>query len=261
MATSNGSVLVVIPARLASQRLPEKPLKDIVGKTLVQRVWDQVRSCALVERVVVATDSDEIASVVRNFGGEVVMTSSEITTGSERVAVAAKLISGHWRTIVNVQGDMPFIDPKIIDDAIRLLDERRDDFGMVTIATPIYDEKSFLSPMVVKVVVDANLRALYFSRAPIPHSRDGDRLTSDKANTLFGYKHMGLYVFTPETAERYIGSTISQLEGVEKLEQIRLLEMGVQIGVAIVDPRLTERSIEVDTPEDLERSRELARSN
>ena len=271
-------VLAVIPARLASTRLPEKPLKDIEGKSLVQRVWERARTAKLIDRVVVATDSEEIEREVLRFGGEVVMTSPELTTGSARVAAAARLLGGThgdhpiaaWRTVVNVQGDMPFIKGELIDRCIHFLHAQQklkpgagNHFGMVTIATPILDERVFLSPMDVKVVVGDGQRALYFSRAPIPHSRDGNRLEeispAGSKRLVYGYKHFGLYVYSPEVLADFEESSMSALEEIEKLEQLRLLEMGHTIGVCIVESDLTAGSIEVDTPEDLERSRQLAR--
>ena len=267
-ASTREQVLAVIPARLASTRLPEKPLKDIAGKTLVQRVWERARSAQSLDRVVVATDSDEIANEVARFGGEVVMTSPELTTGSARVAAAARILAGGesavtaWRTVVNVQGDMPFIKGELIDRCVDFLHAKGDRFGMVTIATPILDENMYRSPMDVKVVVGAGSRALYFSRAPIPHSRDGNRLEEIAPNgtkrTVFGYKHFGLYVYSPNVLSDFERSDMSTLEDIEKLEQLRLLEMGHTIGVCIVESDLTAGSIEVDTPEDLERSRQLA---
>ena len=267
-STAKGQVLAVIPARLASTRLPEKPLKDIAGKTLVQRVWERARSAKSLDRVVVATDSEEIEQEVRRFGGEVVMTSPELTTGSARVAAAARLLAegqhslSAWRTVVNVQGDMPFIKGELIDRCVNFLHSERGGFGMVTIATPILEEALYRSPMDVKVVVGAGNRALYFSRAPIPHSRDGNRLeeiaSDGKKRTVFGYKHFGLYVYSPSVLSDFERSDMSSLEDIEKLEQLRLLEMGHTIGVCIVESDLTAGSIEVDTPEDLERSRRLA---
>lgn len=261
-------VLAVIPARLASTRLPEKPLKDIAGKTLVQRVWERARTAKTLDRVVVATDSAEIEQEVLRFGGEVVMTSPELTTGSARVAAAARILAGSdsavpaWRTVVNVQGDMPFIKGELIDRCVRFLHSKEGAFGMVTIATPILDETMYRSPMDVKVVVGAGDRALYFSRAPIPHSRDGNRLEELAPNgakrTVFGYKHFGLYVYSPAVLSDFERSEMSKLEDIEKLEQLRLLEMGHTIGVCIVESDLTAGSIEVDTQEDLERSRQLA---
>lgn len=254
-------VLAVIPARLASQRLPQKPLKDIHGKTLVQRVYERAGTAKTVSRVVVATDSPEIERVARSFGAEVMMTDSAINTGSGRVAATYRILATQgerFDVVVNVQGDMPFISGELIDRTVRFLLEDDGRFAAATVATPILDEATFKSASDVKVVVTSRGRALYFSRAPVPHSRDGDRLSSH-GQTVFGYKHFGLYVFRPEMLAVFEDEPISALEAVEKLEQLRLLELGHNIGVCIVEPELTRGSVEVDTAEDLARSVELAR--
>jgi len=256
-------VLAIIPARLASQRLPEKPLKDIAGKSLLQRVWERGKSAKLITRLVVATDSAEIEQHAKSFGAEVVMTSESITTGSQRVAAAAKLLgAADWDCIMNLQGDMPFISPALLDGCIDFHRRAQPRFAMSTVATPIFDEATFLSSSDVKVVVSRKKQALYFSRAPMPHSRDGDRMlfrdAGGESAPVFGFKHFGLYVFEPETLKEYEAGDLSPLEQVEKLEQLRLLEKGLRIGVHVVAPELTSNSIEVDTPHDLERSRRLA---
>ncbi len=262
-ATPYGNVLVAIPARLKSTRLPEKPLKDIAGQTLLQRVWERVQRAKNVSRVVVATDSPEIETLAKSFGAEVVMTSPDITTGSARVAAAwHKLSAEDWDIVVNVQGDMPFIRPELIDRCIETLAQAPAEVSMVTIATPIFDEEMFLSKNDVKVVVTSRGEALYFSRAPIPHSRDGERPerldASGVKRTLYGFKHFGLYVYRPSVLREFELSEISALEDLEKLEQLRLLEMGYRIGVCIVEPEMTKDSVEVDTPADLEKACRIA---
>lgn len=263
-STPCGNVLLAIPARLRSTRLPEKPLKDIAGKTLLQRVWERAHTARNVSKVVVATDSPQIQDLAQGFGAEVVMTSPDITTGSARVAAAwHALEAGDWDIVVNVQGDMPFIRGELIDRCIETLARASADVSMVTIATPIFDEEMFLSKNDVKVVVSARGEALYFSRAPIPHSRDGNRMERPDATgtvrPLFGYKHFGLYVFRPSVLRDFEGSETSTLEDLEKLEQLRLLEMGYRIGVCIVEPELTKDSVEVDTQADLDKAVEIAR--
>lgn len=256
----SGSILAVIPARLASTRLPEKPLRDVAGKSLLQRVYEQAIQARRVDRVVIATDSEVIRSEGERFGAQVVMSSEFIRSGSERVAVVSReLEGGRWDAVVNVQGDMPFIRPEFIDLSIELLTSR--DFDMTTLATPITDAESFQSPHHVKVVVGSADQALYFSRSPIPFSRDGAlmkyRAVGGREYEVFGLKHFGLYAFRPAVlAEFEAGET--QLEEVEKLEQLRLLDRGFRIGVSIVDPELTRESVEVDTPEDLARAVAIA---
>ena len=255
---SGGGVLAVIPARLASQRLPQKPLKQIEGKTLLQRVWEQGLGAHSVDRIVIATDDDRIAELGRSFGAEVLMTSDSITTGSQRVAAASRMLDGGYRIVVNVQGDMAFIRPELIDQCVDFLDSGIERFDMATIATPIFDREVFHSVSDVKVVVGENQRALYFSRAPVPHSRDGNLLQTVHGE-IFGYKHFGLYAFQPAVLSEYETDTLASVEGVEKLEQLRLLERGYRIGVHVVSPELTANSVEVDTESDLERSRAIAR--
>lgn len=247
--------VAIIPVRMSSQRLPGKPLAEIGGVTLVERVWRQAKLSQELAAIYVATDSEEIRSVAEGFGAAVVMTSPEITTGSQRVAAAASLLGLRDELVVNVQGDMPFINPKLIDETIHLA-KANPQWGMVTAATPISDPAAFQSLNVVKVVVAADGRALYFSRAPIPASRDGDLLTVNlpflNDALVYGFKHFGLYVFRASSLSCYEVEELSPLEQVEKLEQLRLLEQGVAIGVYIADSRLTTDSIEVDTPADLE---------
>lgn len=261
-------ILGVIPSRLQSSRLPQKPLKDIFGKSLVERVWLQAKRSQLLSDVVVATDAEQIAQHVEGFGGKALMTPSTLMTGSERVYEAARLLGGQagigtWDVILNIQGDMPFLPPHVIDRLIGFLMERRGDFSMATIATPIFHEELFLSKSVVKVVVSSRDEGLYFSRSPIPCPRDDDgrqALTSPTSGRpAFGYKHLGLYAFTPAGIQGYSSAEMSGLERIEKLEQLRALERGARLGVVVLEDPELERSIEVDTPDDLERANALAR--
>ncbi len=240
-------VLGVIPARLGSERLREKPLRDISGKTLVQRVWEQVGQASSISKTVVATDAEEIKKVVEDFGGEVVMTDKKLQSGSERVSAVYELLKDEaWDIIVNIQGDMPFIHPELINNTVAYLAERPELLA-ATAATPITSEEEFLSPNEVKVVLGKDNNALYFSRSPVPHSRDGKRYKN-----CFGYRHFGIYVFRPQGLELFApGAERSELEDIEKLEQLRALAMGVKIGVYVADPELTKGAIEVDTEADL----------
>lgn len=259
-------ILAVIPARLASQRLPEKPLKDIAGKSLLQRVWEQGKKTSAITDLVVATDSEVIASLAKSFGARVEMTSPEITTGSQRVAATVRqLKEKDWTAVVNLQGDMPFISPDLVGGTIAFHLEHKDKFAMSTVATPILSEETFLSTSDVKVVVSAESAALYFTRAPAPHSRDGNRMSwttsTGKTQEVFGFKHFGLYVFRPEVLSLYERGELSPLEAVEKLEQLRLLELGHRIGVHVVPADLTADSVEVDTPGDLAKATEIAKQS
>jgi 3-deoxy-manno-octulosonate cytidylyltransferase (CMP-KDO synthetase) len=235
-------VVAIIPARYASTRLPGKALLDIGGKPLIRRVYERVLLASRVERVAVATDDQRIADAVRAFGGEAVMTSTDHRSGTDRIAEAALHTGGD--VIVNVQGDEPLIEPEIIDGVIeKILTD--DSIVCSTAASPIRDESTWRDPNAVKVVLDRQGRALFFSRSPLPFYRDGG----------FGgaLLHAGIYCFRREFLMKYATLEQTPLEQAEKLEQLRILEHGFRIGVIITD----HTSIGVDTPADLERIRNI----
>lgn len=249
-------VLAVIPARRGSTRLAEKPLKDIGGKSLVQRVWEQASGAKEIDALYVATDDEEIFQMAESYGAAAMMTASDIPTGSARVAAVSHALGDAWDIVLNVQGDMPFINPLVIDNLITFFKQHYNQYAMVTIAIPIYDKEEFLRSSSVKVAVTDQGRALYFSRAAIPHSRDGDVWDiSTTEKQAYGLKHIGLYAFKPEALLVLEDPTPSKLEHVEKLEQLKLLEYGLPIGVCVVDSTLMTHSIEIDTLEDLEKAR------
>ncbi len=259
----NTRVLGVIPARLGSTRLPEKPLKEIHGQTLLERVYRQAKQAKTIGRVIIATDSDEISKVALGFGAEVMMTPVEIRSGSERVAAVVERVGlESVDLVVNIQGDMPFLSPEIIDSCVLFMERSETKFDMGTIASPILDEAAFLNQNTVKVVTGVDSSALYFSRAPIPCSRDGRRpmYRFDEAHQVsaFGLKHFGLYVYRPHILGEFRKGE-AELEEIERLEQLRLLERGLRIGVCLIDSSLTADYIEVDTEEDLIRARLFAR--
>ncbi|MBM4170153.1 MAG: 3-deoxy-manno-octulosonate cytidylyltransferase [Ignavibacteria bacterium] len=238
-------VIGVIPARYASQRLPAKPLVDLREKSLVQRVYEQARKASTIDHLVVATDDARIAEAVRSFGGAVMMTSPEIKSGSDRVAAVAEAIEGD--IFVNVQGDEPLIAPQMIDQGVRLLlDDEKVKLG--TLARHIDTTDELFNPSVVKVVLDVNGDALYFSRSPIPHQRDAADQRDWLRDATF-LKHIGLYVFRRDFLKTYAALEESRLERLEKLEQLRALEHGYRIRVGMTE----FDSIPVDTPEDVER--------
>lgn len=270
-------VLAVIPSRLKSTRLPEKPLRQIRGKTLIHRVWDQALKCRSLSDVVIATDSREIEAEVNGFGGKVVMTDCALSCGSERVLQGARLLAkgdlksgksvadqleDRWEIVLNVQGDMPFLRPEVIDRLVGFLKGNLDRFRMATIATPITSEEAFLSRSVVKAVVTSESEALYFSRAPIPFPREEEDKKSvvfpETGEKVYGYKHIGLYAFTPDGLRAYSNSDQGPLEKIERLEQLRVLDRGKRVGVLLVGSSLTEPGVEVDTPADLARAEEIA---
>lgn len=237
MSNAPGRVAVVIPARFASARLPGKPLAQIDGRPLIWYVWDKATRAGAVSRVVVATDDERIAAAVRGFGGEVVLTSPLCASGTDRVAEAARGMGEE--IIVNLQGDEPMMHPCVIDAVARpLLAEP--DVVMTTAALPLDDPAEYASPSVVKVVTDARGDALYFSRSPIPHYREG-------GGARFR-KHLGIYGFRRDFLFRVAALPPSPLEEAEKLEQLRVLENGFRIRVVEVE----HDSVGVDTPEELE---------
>ncbi|MCX6135012.1 MAG: 3-deoxy-manno-octulosonate cytidylyltransferase [Ignavibacteriales bacterium] len=245
-------VIAVIPARYASQRLPAKPLVDLLGKPMIQRVYERVRKASLPTSVIVATDDERIADVVRKFGGEVMMTSPDIKSGSDRVAAVARELPGE--IFVNVQGDEPLIAPAMIDEAARvLLDDPAVMVG--TLVRKIESVDDLANTAVVKVVVSAGNDALYFSRTAIPFLRDvPDQSQWLKHHTFF--KHVGMYVFRKDFLLRYASMPESSLEKAERLEQLRILERGYRIKVGITE----HDSVPIDTPDDVRRVIELLRA-
>lgn len=235
-------VTAIIPARWASVRFPGKPLVRIAGKPLVQHVWERTLRARTVGRVIVATDDMRIAEAAFDFGAEVALTSPKHPSGTDRLAeVAAGIPSA--RIIVNVQGDEPDISPAVIDRLVGAL--RKDPgLGMATAANPMASEDDLHNPNVVKVVTDRSGRALYFSRAPIPHCRDGG---SGPAPAL---RHQGIYVYRRGVLLDFVRWKPTPLERTEKLEQLRALENGVAIGVIIT----RRASTGVDVPADVARA-------
>jgi 3-deoxy-manno-octulosonate cytidylyltransferase (CMP-KDO synthetase) len=232
-------IAVVIPARFASTRFPGKPLADLCGKSLIQRVWEGVRGFEA-DRVLVATDDDRIADAVRRFGGEVVMTSGACASGTDRVAEAAKEIVAE--IVINVQGDEPFVEPSSLQALAAAF--RDPEVEMATLsrsATP--DELA--NPNVVKVVTDIRGDALYFSRQAIPFARNG---TPPKV-----FAHVGVYAYRASFLQDLSAMAPTPLEKAEALEQLRVLEHGHRIRV--VPTGYT--GFGIDTPEDLERARSL----
>jgi 3-deoxy-manno-octulosonate cytidylyltransferase (CMP-KDO synthetase) len=239
-------VLILIPARMASTRLPGKPLADIAGQPMIVHVMRRAQAAA-VGAVVVATDSEAIAACVEKAGGRAVMTRADHVSGSDRIFEALQTVDAEGRAgiIVNVQGDLPTLAPADIAAAIAPLADPAVDIGTLAAVIKRADERG--NPNVVKVVgtpiAASRLRALYFTRAPAPFG-DGPL-----------YHHIGLYAYRREALARFIGLPPSSLEQREKLEQLRALEAGMRIDVTIVD----SVPLGVDTPEELERAREILR--
>ncbi len=238
-------VIVVIPARYGSTRLPGKPLIPLAGKPMIQRVYERAKLATRVNRVMVATDDERIVKAVEGFGGEARMTRSEHRTGTERVAEVAAREDGD--VFLNVQGDEPLLDPNAIDAAVSsLLEEPQ--ASISTVATLIKTPGDIMDPNVVKVVLDFDGSAIYFSRAPIPWVRD----TASKIQVRH-LKHLGLYVFQREALLEYPTLPQGELERIEQLEQLRWLENGWKIRVTEVE----HDAISVDVPEDVTRVEKL----
>jgi 3-deoxy-manno-octulosonate cytidylyltransferase (CMP-KDO synthetase) len=246
-----GRTVAIIPARFASSRLPGKPLADICGKPMIRHVVERARQAKLVNDVVVATDDARIMDAVLAFGGRAVMTPSDLPSGSDRIAFVARSMPDA-ELIVNVQGDEPLIVPAMIDEAIEPLIA---DSTLVssTLARKIETPEELLMPSVVKVVLDRNGFCLYFSRSTIPFVRDLP--LPDWLGRGVHYKHVGLYVFTRDFLLSYTELPPTPLESLEKLEQLRVLEYGYRMKAVVT----VHNTMSVDTPEDLERVRELVR--
>lgn len=233
---------IVIPARYASSRFPGKALIEISGKPMIEHVYMRAKQSKLARSVIVATDDERIAGVVKSFGGEFLMTSPDHNTGTDRLAEVANKISDS-EIIANVQGDEPLIDPESIDAAIQPL-EKDKSVEMSTIAYPLNEREAINDPQIVKVVLDKNGFALYFSRYPIPFYRDQE-------DSLNGQRlgHAGLYVYRKETLLKLANLEQTDLEIKEKLEQLRALENGIKIQVVVRN----HESPGVDVPEDVDK--------
>jgi len=252
-------VVALIPARYGSTRFPGKPLALLRGKPMIQHVYEHTRRVHGLARVLVATDDDRIAHAVRAIGGEVAMTRADHPTGTDRLAEVAHGLTAE--VIVNVQGDLPFFPASLVEDAVAAL-IRAPAAVMATVKTPIHDFAEWQNINVVKVVTDREGYALYFSRSPIPYVRDQvakpqvqsleSKPDIQSHTQILGYRHIGLYVYRRDFLLTFPQLARTPLEQSEQLEQLRALEWGYRIVVSE-----TERpTIEVDTPEDLQRAEE-----
>ena len=222
------SVIGIIPARYGSTRFPGKPLAMIGTKTMIHRTYEQVLKSSL-DAAVVATDDQRIFDEVMSFGGKVVMTRADHQSGTDRCREALDLVGGGYDAVVNIQGDEPFIDPAQINQVADLI--RRDDTCLATLAKRITDPAKLDNPNVVKVVFDHEGNALYFSRLPIDH-----------------YHHIGIYAYKADTLRTIAALPMGRLERAERLEQLRWLENGLRIRVAVTE---VQDNISIDTPQDL----------
>ena len=238
----------VIPARFASKRFPGKILADICGKPMIQYVYERSKKSKLLNDIFVATDDKQIYNTVKNFGGNVVMTSESHQSGTDRIAEAVQNLD--LDIVVNIQGDEPLIMPEMIDEAISPMVT---DMSVVmsTLANVVEEKSELSNSNIVKIVLDKDNFALYFSRLPIPYLRD---MSFENPLTQFTfYKHIGLYVYTKKFLLEFAKMKQSSLEIAEKLEQLRVLENGYRIKVV----KTNYKSIPVDTLEDLEKVKQL----
>ena len=237
-------ILCVIPSRIGSTRLARKPLLPILGKPMIQWTYENAKKCRSIQELVVATDSEEIRSCVESFGGKVVMTDSQIQTGSDRAAAVAEAYPD-VDVVVNLQGDEPFIRAEILDQLLSPY-MRGENPDMATVAYPL-DEEAYTNPGAVKVITDFQGYALYVSRSPIPFFREVVQAPV--------FHHMGLYAFRREFLLRYRSLPQGLLERAESLEQLRAMEHGHRIRVSITE----HRTLEINTPEEYAQAQYFAR--
>lgn len=241
-------IVGIIPARFASTRLMGKPLADIGGKPMIQHTWQSAKKSKLLDKVVIAVDDEKLFKVAKDFGAEVYMTPQNVASGSDRIAIVTEQLEDA-AIVVNIQGDEPFIKGKMIDEAIEpLLFDRK--VSVSTLAKRIISVEEMKSPSVVKVVFDYNNFAMYFSRSPIPFVREA-RTNLQRVENAEIYKHIGLYVYRKEALMKFTSLKQTDLEQIEKLEQLRFLEHGFKMKIVVTE----NDSLSVDTPKDLEIAR------
>lgn len=234
-------ILGIIPARYASTRFPGKPLADICGKSMIQHVYERALKAKSLCGVLVATDDERIFNAVKNFGGQAVMTDSNLPNGTARCEQAAKFYNEKIDAVINIQGDEPLLDPLMIDEVAELLN----DCECATLCSEL--DNDFNNPNIVKVVMSQNNYALYFSRSLIPYERN-------KLNLPI-YQHIGIYGYSVEFLKKYVTLPPTPLSEAESLEQLKILEHGHKIKIQATKSK--NKSLGVDTPEDLERVREI----
>jgi len=255
--------VAIIPARFNSTRFPGKPLAALKGKSIIQHVYEHVSSAKLIDYVLVATDDSRIFNAVTLFGGAAVMTSGDHASGTDRIAEAAEKIECDY--VINVQGDEPFIRPEMVDEVVELL-YNDDKVSISTLAKKTTDMNEIFSPDVVKVVMNQEGFALYFSRAPIPFYRDEWKTKKQESGVrskrsgeedsgirnIFCYKHIGIYGYRKNALLQFTSMSQSRLEEIEKLEQLRALEAGIKIRVK----ETQYDTFGIDTIEDLRKAEE-----
>jgi len=227
--------IIIIPVRMASQRLPNKPLADILGQSMIQRVYNQALK-ANVGKVLIACDGEELANEARRINADYVITDPNLPSGTDRIYHALKQRNLKFKTVTNLQGDLPNIDPKLIKNAVELA--HNSDCDIATLASIIKDQQQITNPNIVKIALTSSNQALYFSRSAIPYSKNFEQTY---------YHHIGIYVYQFLALEKFVNLPYSTLEKRESLEQLRALENNLKISVAIAD----SNPLSVDTKEDL----------
>jgi len=240
--------IIVIPARLRSTRLPRKVLLDLGGKPVIQRVYEACQKATLHHEIWIAADSEEVFNTCKAFTANVIMTSDEHPSGTDRIAEVIENVP--CDVVVNVQGDEPFFDAGIIDRLITVLGQS--DAVMASVCAPVQNTEELNNPNLVKVITDVNGNAIYFSRYAIPFSRD-----AEVTDTSVYKKHMGVYAYKASFLKQFITMPVSFLESTEKLEQLRAIENGYKI--KMIEVKGIEKGI--DTPEDLELARKKIEQN
>ncbi|OGU58892.1 MAG: hypothetical protein A2X64_01955 [Ignavibacteria bacterium GWF2_33_9] len=240
-------IIAIIPSRISSIRLPRKPLADICGKPMIQWVYEAVSSAKFIDNVIIATDSQEIMDECKSFGADCILTSPDLPSGTDRIHSAYKLSNQDADIILNVQGDEPFIQSQMLDDFLAYISGK--DFDVATVVTKIQDNEDIFNPSVVKAVLAENNYALYFSRSPIPYLRD---IPQEKwVNNATYWKHIGIYAYKTHSLNRFVGLPQSNLEKIEKLEQLRLMEDEAKY----ICFETSYELLAIDTPKDLEKAR------
>ena len=240
------SAIAVIPARYNSTRFPGKPLTDIGGQSMLQRVYHQTQKAKNIQSIIIATDDNRIQEHASSFGAEVMMTSDRHPSGTDRIAEVISKLNESYDIVVNVQGDEPFINPSQIDALVDLFSNVNVDIA--TMVKPLSGIQEYENPNVVKAVMADNGKVLYFSRSNIPYFRKGYK--DQTFSSVTGYKHLGMYAYRSSVLSKLAKLAPSSLEQAEQLEQLRWLQNGFSISACITH----EETIAIDTPDDLQRA-------
>jgi 3-deoxy-manno-octulosonate cytidylyltransferase (CMP-KDO synthetase) len=244
------NLLGIIPSRFGSSRFPGKPLIDLNGKSMIERVYEQAKKSKVFSEIIIATDDARIADHAVSFGALVILTSPDHPSGTDRCMEALQKYSGRIRPdfVINIQGDEPLLDPAQLEILAGMLNQ---DTELASLMSPIHNEEIIVDPNTVKVVINNKKEALYFSRSPIPYLRDQSNTEKTKIHPF--YKHVGLYAYRVDILQKICKLKPSGLELAESLEQLRWLENGFKIYMGITE----KESMSVDTPEDAEKVRQI----